>query len=257
MVNILHQLMFKQLFQYGFNDTEITSIEVDNLKLEIKLNFDKGIYLLDENEKETTLSKPMQMVIKIDSHYCDSLEESIFKITEYWKKVKFFVEYKKLKKYFRKESFRIAMCYYSNFDSCLLFDGEISKRKISFAIDDIKEIVIQEQNKQVINVTYTNEEKHVAKEFIDCKIPDYIYDYDWEFNNKHNLDVDTVEYYEALFDYAHCILDDIRLQSNFSFALKNKELFVLINQQNNNFVEKNFSEKVCKLIELIKKYIEI
>ncbi len=256
MDNILYQLMFKQLFQYGFNNTEITSIEVDNLKFEIKLNFDKGIYLLDGNGKETTLSKPMQMVLKIDSYYCDSLE-SVFKIREYWKKVKYFVEYKKLKKYLRKESFKIAMCYYSNFDSCLFFDGEISKRKISFAIDVIKEIVIKEQNEQVINVTYTNEEKLIAKEFIDCKIPDYIYDYDWEFNKKHNLDVDTIEYYEALFDYAHCILDNIRLQSNFSFALKNKELFVLINKQNNNFVEQNFSEKVCKLIEVIKKYIEI
>ena len=106
-------------------------------------------------------------------------------------------------------------------------------------------------------MTYTNEEKQIAKEFIDCRTPDYIYDYDWEFNRKHNLDVDTMEYFEALFDYAYSILHDIRLQSNFSFALKCKELYILINQQNNNFVERNFSEKVCKLIEVIKKYIEI
>ncbi len=70
------------------------------------------------------------------------------------------------------------MCYYSARKSSLVFDGEISKRKIRISIEGIKEIIIQEQNKQVINVTYTNEEKQVTKEFIDCKIPDYIYDYE-------------------------------------------------------------------------------
>ena len=53
--------IFKQLFQYGFHDTEISSIECEGL--EIKLNFDQGIYLLDENGKETVLSKPMQVVL--------------------------------------------------------------------------------------------------------------------------------------------------------------------------------------------------
>ena len=42
--------IFKQLFQYGFHDTEISSIDCEGL--EVKLNFDKGIYLLDENGKE-------------------------------------------------------------------------------------------------------------------------------------------------------------------------------------------------------------
>ena len=37
--------IFKQLFQYGYHDTEITSIDCEGL--EVKLNFDKGIYLLD------------------------------------------------------------------------------------------------------------------------------------------------------------------------------------------------------------------
>lgn len=106
-------------------------------------------------------------------------------------------------------------------------------------------------------MTYTNEEKQVAKDFIDCKIPDYIYDYNEEFNKKHNLNVDTMEYYEALFDFARCILDDISLESNFSIALKNKEVYFLIKQQNKNFIEQNFCDKVSALLEIIKKYIEI
>ena len=65
--------IFKQLLQYGFHDTEITSIDCEGL--EVKLNFDNGIYLLDENGKETILSKPMQVILKISSYF-DSFEES-------------------------------------------------------------------------------------------------------------------------------------------------------------------------------------
>lgn len=106
-------------------------------------------------------------------------------------------------------------------------------------------------------MTYTSEEKKIAKDFIDCKIPNYVYDYDEEFNKKHNLNVDTMQYYEALFDYAHCILNDISLESNFSIALKSKGFYFLIKQQNKNFIEQDFGDKASKLLEVIEKYIEI
>ena len=131
--------IFKQLFQYGYHDTEITSIDCEGL--EVKLNFDKGIYLLDENGNETILSKPMQVILKISSYF-DSFEKS-FEIKEYGKKIKY-LEYKTFKKYLQKESFGISMCYYSKFDSCILFDGGFSKRNIMFSIDDVNEIIIQE-----------------------------------------------------------------------------------------------------------------
>lgn len=105
-------------------------------------------------------------------------------------------------------------------------------------------------------MTYMKEEKQIAKDFIECKIPEYIYDYDENFNKKHNLNADTMEFYEALFDFAHCILDDISLESNFLIALKNKELNILIKQQNKNSIEKDFSDKMSKLLEVIRKYIE-
>lgn len=103
-------------------------------------------------------------------------------------------------------------------------------------------------------MSYTDNEKQIAKEFIDCKIPDYIYDFDEVFNKKHNLPVDTMEYYEALFDFAHCILDDYSLESNFSTALRCKELYLLMEQQKNNLVEQNYFDKVSKLLEVIEKY---
>ena len=36
-------------------------------------------------------------------------------------------------------------------------------------------------------MTYTNEEKQIAKNFIECKIPEYIYDYDEKFNKKRGI----------------------------------------------------------------------
>lgn len=90
--------IFEQLFQYGFHDTEISSVEGEGL--EIKLNFDNGIYLLDENGKETILSKPMQVIFRIDSYF-DSFEDA-FEIKEYGKKVKY-LDYLTLKKIYKKK----------------------------------------------------------------------------------------------------------------------------------------------------------
>lgn len=134
--------IFEQLFQYGFHDTEISSVEGEGL--EIKLNFDNGIYLLDENGKETILSKPMQVIFRIDSYF-DSFEDA-FEIKEYGKKVKY-LDYLTLKKNLQKEIFGISMSYYSNFNNCVLFDGGISKKNIMFSIEGINEIIIQELKK--------------------------------------------------------------------------------------------------------------
>lgn len=131
--------VFEEISQYGFHDTEMFSIDGEGL--EIKLNFDKGIYLLDTNEKEIILSKPMQVVLRIDSCF-DSFEEAI-EIKEYGKKVKY-LDYSKLKKYLQKEAFGITMLYYSNFNSCMLFDGGIAKKSIMLSIEGINEIIIKE-----------------------------------------------------------------------------------------------------------------
>lgn len=108
--------IFEQLFRYGFHDTKISS--VDGEGLEIKLSFNNGIYLLDENGKEANLSNPIQVILRIDSYF-DSFEEA----------------------------FGISMSYYSNFNNCVLFDGGISKKNIMFSIEGVNEIVIQELKK--------------------------------------------------------------------------------------------------------------
>ena len=120
-------------------DTEISSIDCNNL--EIRLNFENGIYVLDENGKEAYLSKPMQVVLTIDSYlktYNHALE-----IKEYGKKIKY-LEYERLRKKLQKESFGISMLYYSKFNNCILFDGGFTKENIMLSIEGIVDIRFQE-----------------------------------------------------------------------------------------------------------------
>ncbi len=130
--------VFEQLFQYGFHDTELSSILGDGL--EINLIFQKGIYLLDKTGKETVLSEPIQIILKIDS-CVDSFEEAI-EIREYGKKVKY-LDYLTIKKRLLKESFGISNAYFSNFNNCIMFDGGFLKKNVMLSIEEINEIVIK------------------------------------------------------------------------------------------------------------------
>lgn len=134
--------IFEQLFQYGFHDTEISSIDGDGL--EVKLTFDNGIYLLDESGKETTLSKPMRVVLKINSSF-DSFVEA-FEIREYGRKIKY-LDYSVFEKYLQKNAFGISMAYFSKFNNCILFDGGFYNKQIMLSIEGIDEIVIREKTK--------------------------------------------------------------------------------------------------------------
>lgn len=131
--------IFDTLFQYGFHDTEISAIDSNNL--EIKIKFNKGIYLLDERGTETILSNPMQMVLKVNPRFDNS--KCAFEIREYGKRLKY-IDYLSLKKYLQEESFQISMVYYSRFDQCILFDGGINKKQIMLSIEGIEEITFHE-----------------------------------------------------------------------------------------------------------------
>ena len=98
---------------------------------------------------------------------------------------------------------------------------------------------------------YNYEEKQIAQDFINCKIPDSIK------NNKHNLNFDTMEFYELLFDFAHCVLDDVSLTSNFSSLLVIEEFGVLKKQLNPNGVEQKFFDNANRLLEIITRHVEI
>lgn len=51
--------VFDSLSKYGFHDIEITQIKIK--KHEVDLYFKNGLYYLDENGIETTLSRPIMI----------------------------------------------------------------------------------------------------------------------------------------------------------------------------------------------------
>ena len=131
------------LFQYIYHETEISSIECEGF--EIRLNFDKGIYRLDDKQRKTFLSNPMQMILTVDTYYSSNVEA--FFIREYGKKTKF-IEYLTLKKYLEKNVFQINLAYYSDFDNCILFEGGLSNSNNSMylSISGVKQIVFKERS---------------------------------------------------------------------------------------------------------------
>lgn len=132
--------VFEFLFQYGFHDTEFSSIEISGT--EIKLDFDKGVYLLDETGKETQLSKPAIIVVKVALQpFIEQVEQQI-EIRECNRKYKD-IEYSKFKEYLQKEHFEVFMVYFSPFDNTVLVTGSIGKnRSIDLSIACVQDIQV-------------------------------------------------------------------------------------------------------------------
>lgn len=128
--------VFEALYDYGFHDTEITMISGKGL--EIILYFEKGAYILDKNGKETVLSKPFSLILKIDSRFADSFE-NVLEIIEYRKRIRH-IKYCDLKKYNNKETFKISLLYFGFFNNGLLFEGGFCAKKITLLIEGIESI---------------------------------------------------------------------------------------------------------------------
>lgn len=132
--------VFEFLFQYGFHDTEFSSIEIS--ETEIKLDFDNGVYLLDETGKETRLSKPAIIVVKVALQpFIEQVEQQI-EIRECNRKYKD-IKYSKFKEYLQKEHFEVFMVYFSPFDNTVLVTGSIGhNRSIDLSITGVKDIQV-------------------------------------------------------------------------------------------------------------------
>lgn len=130
--------IFEELFQYGFHDTEISSIETS--LCELRLNFNNGIYLLNEACRETTLTKPLQLKFQITPAFFS--EEYVVNVTSYGKKTKYY-NYSDMKKKFQKSSFEVVNVYFSPFNA-VLFDGGMKKESMLFYIDFIEKVTICE-----------------------------------------------------------------------------------------------------------------
>lgn len=131
--------VFEPLFQYGFHDTEFSSIEIDGT--EIKLHFDKGIYLLDETGNETQLSKSAIVALKVALQpFIEQVEQQIeIKIVD---EKCGDLEYSDLKKDLKKEPFEVFAVYFSPFNNTVLFTGSIGNKSVDLSIEGVQNIQV-------------------------------------------------------------------------------------------------------------------
>ena len=98
--------------------------------------------MLDETGKETQLSKPAIIVVKVALQpFIEQVEQQI-EIRECNRKYKD-IEYSKFKEYLQKEHFEVFMVYFSPFDNTVLVTGSIGQnRSIDLSIAGVKDIQV-------------------------------------------------------------------------------------------------------------------
>lgn len=129
----LHEIKY----QYGLHDTEINNvIRTDD---GIILEFNEGVYLLDETGKETVLSKKCHLEIKINYFDKEKVYEHIEIILLRKKKIKE-IEFNKFEDLIKTSNLSIYKDYYSPFADSFLIKGFIDKYGIEFVVTEIAEL---------------------------------------------------------------------------------------------------------------------
>lgn len=124
-------------YQYGLHDTTINRITCTDDG--IILEFDDGVYLLDETGRETVLSKKCYLEIKINFFNRQKMFEHI-EIERIYKKKSEEIEYDEFITLLSKYAFSIYLDYYSPFADSLLIRGSIGKYGIDFVVTEVAEL---------------------------------------------------------------------------------------------------------------------
>ena len=129
----LHELKY----QYGLHDTVINKITRTNVG--IILEFDDGVYLLDDTGKETVLSKKCNLELKINFFDRQKMYEHI-EIKRICKKKIEEIEYDEFEALLSKNTFTVYLDYYCPFGDSVLIKGSIGKYGIEFLVTEIAEL---------------------------------------------------------------------------------------------------------------------
>ena len=121
--------------QYGLHDTTINKI-ISN-KTGIELYFESGVYLLDEQGRETELSDPCRMVISINRFDSTQMFEHIT-VTKIRKSKATEMNFSDFLKLVEKNVFEIDMDYYSFFGHSILLKGYCGQYGIELTITEIE-----------------------------------------------------------------------------------------------------------------------
>ena len=124
-------------YQYGLHDTVINRIirSDDGIILE----FDDGVYLLDDLGHETVLSKKCYLELKINDFDKQNMFEHISINLDYKRKLKE-IEYAEFETLLSKNTFSVYLDYYCPFGDSLLIKGSIGKYGIEFVVTEISEL---------------------------------------------------------------------------------------------------------------------
>ena len=124
-------------YQYGLHDTAINRItRTDD---GIILEFDDGVYLLDDTGREAALSKKCCLALKIYSFDKQNMYEHIHITLIKNRKIKE-IEYAEFEKMLAKSKFEVDLDYYCPFADSLLIKGHIDTFGIEFTVTEIAEL---------------------------------------------------------------------------------------------------------------------
>ncbi len=129
----LHEIKY----QYGLHDTVINRIiRIDD---GIILEFDDGVFLLDDLGRETVLSKKCYLKVQINDFDRQNMFQHININLVRKNRIKD-VEYDKFETLLSKNSFSVYLDYYCPFGDALLIKGNIDKYGIEFEVSEIAEL---------------------------------------------------------------------------------------------------------------------
>ena len=114
--------LFKKIFTYEYHNINISNFKFDNNK--IILNFEDGLYLLNEDGSVKLLTQPISMTISLDVYY-----GTIQNFVEIWNSTVDNITIKDFSKKFKKQIFIIDKLFFSLFDKTILIEGLFEKDK--------------------------------------------------------------------------------------------------------------------------------
>lgn len=117
---------------YGLHDTDLTEIRIEDSC--IVLNFPAGVYELDTNGKELSLTSMCKMVLHL--RYSQNILDNIC-ITKRKKDRTRDITFYELENMLSKCCFEIENNYYSEFDNSMLLKGYIGLYNVELIITDI------------------------------------------------------------------------------------------------------------------------
>ena len=109
----------KKIYEYGFHDTCVTDIEVD--ESQINLIFAGGVYKLDIYGKEDSLTKKFILKLKFGCEYNLNIFDNI-DIIFISKKGRRFIDSENIESIIKNENLIVQNIYWSNFNNIILIE---------------------------------------------------------------------------------------------------------------------------------------